>query len=199
MNSLRVDRFNELFRREYPEVFRFLARRVEPSVAADVAQETFTTAWRRLDDVPTDDSGARAWLYRTARNHLLNTQRSGVRQTALAIRFAEQAADMVAGPENGAIARHDLVTAWEALSPPEQEVLALIGWEELSVTESATVLGVSTVTVRARLRRARANLRANLERPLPNSRSAFVLARAAPLASTTEANAMLIGAQQWTD
>jgi len=196
MSGTRVDRFNELFRREYGEVYRFLARRSDPSIAADLAQETFTTAWRRLEELPINANDVRAWLYRTARNHLLNVQRSGTRQNALAIRFAENASEAIAGPETSVIARRDLEKAWQALPPAEQEVLALVGWEELSVTESATVLGVSTVTVRARLRRARAALRANLDHPAADNDSEFIPARAAPKAPITKAVTALIGARQ---
>lgn len=195
MSNLRVDRFNELFRREYGDVFRFLARRADAQVASDVAQETFTTAWRRLDEVPIDASEARAWLFRTARNHLLNTQRSGNRQHALAIKIGENATEYVTGPESGVIAHRDLSLAWRTLNPAEQEVLALIGWEELSVTEAAKVLGVSTVTVRSRLRRARATLRTALDSPPTENEAHFVPARAAPLAQQPGPITTLVGAQ----
>ncbi|WP_327587710.1 hypothetical protein OHA25_12490 [Nonomuraea sp. NBC_00507] len=38
-------------------------------LGADVIAETFTTAWRRLNDVPAGD-GARLWLYGAARLRL---------------------------------------------------------------------------------------------------------------------------------
>jgi RNA polymerase sigma-70 factor (ECF subfamily) len=46
------DRFQALYERHYGAVLRYAARRVGAEAAADVAAETFLTAWRRLDAVP---------------------------------------------------------------------------------------------------------------------------------------------------
>jgi RNA polymerase sigma-70 factor, ECF subfamily len=57
-----------------------------------------------------------------------------------------------------------VLTALERLDPRDQEVLRLTAWEELTPAEAAKVLGVSSVTARSRLHRARRRLRQELER-----------------------------------
>lgn len=53
----------------------------------------------------------------------------------------------------------------------DQELFCLVGWEELTPAEAATVLGISAVAARARLSRARRKLRGLLEDPSPQAGS----------------------------
>jgi len=151
-------RFTELYQREYPAVYRFAARRGAVDPAA-VAHETFLAAWQRLDAIPLDQDAARAWLYTAARNHLLHDQRTAVRADKLAVKVAADFDEALAGPESGRIASVDLAAAWAKLPPEHQELLALLGWEELSIGQAAKVLGISAPTARLRLKKARAALR----------------------------------------
>jgi len=152
-------RFTELYRREYGAVYRFLARRGATN-PADLAHETFTTAWRRLAIVPlTDDAAARAWLFATARNHLLHEQRAIMRADQLSIKIADSLNETMADPGIGQITAMDLKSAWVQLPPAQQELLVLLGWEGLTVGQAAKVLRISTPTARLRLQKARATLR----------------------------------------
>jgi len=155
--SEKETRFTELYRREYRAVYRFLASRTDQ--VGDLVAETFSSAWRKLDQLPVEPNEARAWLFATARYHLLHQQRSTARATALAVRLTEQHDDIVPGPEANVLRSLGLATAWQQLSAEQQELLALIGWEELTLAQAAKVLGVSVPTVRLRLRKARAALR----------------------------------------
>lgn len=49
------------------------------------------------------------------------------------------------------------------LSAPDRDVLLLVAWADLSYDEVAAALGVPVGTVRSRLHRARARVRAVLE------------------------------------
>lgn len=154
--------FAELYRDTYSEVCRFLARRMAGDVA-DLAQETFTVAWRRLDAVPVRRNEARAWLFTVARNVLRNQRRAEGRRDELSIRIAAGAA-VVGHDEPGALAsdRADLAAAWQRLDPAEQEVIALTAFEQLSQAEAAQVLDISPGAYRVRLHRARLSLRRQL-------------------------------------
>jgi RNA polymerase sigma factor (sigma-70 family) len=55
-----------------------------------------------------------------------------------------------------------LTDALSTLAPADQEVLRLAAWEQLSPGQIASVLGLSSVTARSRLPRARRRLRAAL-------------------------------------
>ena len=57
----------------------------------------------------------------------------------------------------------DLTAALAQLSDVDQEILRLIGWEQLTLGEAATVLGCSHTAAKVRLHRARRRL----ARPCP--------------------------------
>ncbi|MET8863427.1 RNA polymerase sigma factor [Nonomuraea sp. NPDC004580] len=148
-------RFEELYMAHYPAIATYVRRRADPDDIADVIAETFTTAWRRLDDVPQrGEHETRLWLYGVARRVLANHFRAEERRTALAARLREEAATWeVAGRE------HDpAYQAFQRLSDDDKELLALVAWEGLSGPEIAKVLGCSRGAARIRLHRARKRL-----------------------------------------
>lgn len=167
-------RFRELYRRHGPPVLGYALRRVaDPQDAADICAETFTTAWRRIDEVPSGD-GELPWLY-TVAGYTLNNLRRGIRrQWAVADRLREHigreytgtaiAADAAtSNPGSGVDRRLDRIgEALAALSPEDRELLQLTLWEELTPAELAQMLGVEAGVVRSRLHRARTRLRAAL-------------------------------------
>lgn len=100
-----------LFRAVYadtqPDVLRFVTRRVCPSHAEDVVAEVFLVVWRRLAELPTGRSDARAWIFGVARGVLLNTQRGERRQEALEIRLTDASTGRVQG-----LAQHGPCGGW---------------------------------------------------------------------------------------
>jgi RNA polymerase sigma-70 factor (ECF subfamily) len=154
--------FSRLYAAYVRDVLAYaLPRADRPEDAADVVAETFLVAWRRLDDVPAGEEG-RLWLYGTARRVLANQQRGERRRDRLSLRLrSELAAAVVVSP---AQAREGvgLLRVLGRLEEKDREVLMLAGWEELKSPQIARVLGISAVAARARLRRARRRLRAEL-------------------------------------
>jgi RNA polymerase sigma factor (sigma-70 family) len=61
-----------------------------------------------------------------------------------------------------AAAHRDLARALATLARGDREVLLLIAWADLSYAEVAAALGIPVGTVRSRLHRARARIRAAL-------------------------------------
>ncbi|WP_163513082.1 RNA polymerase sigma factor [Fodinicola acaciae] len=158
----RVARFRALFADAYGDVLRFAQRRVHPSHAEDVAADAFLVAWRRLDDAPTRFDDLRAWLFGIARHCLLNARRGHGRQDALAVRVAESSTPPPTADADFLALRVDLAAAWRQLSDAEQEVLSLTVFEDLTSSQAARVLGVSSASYRLRLMRARRALRHHL-------------------------------------
>jgi RNA polymerase sigma-70 factor, ECF subfamily len=153
-------RFSRLYRDHEQEVLRYALRRsADPQDAADVVAETFLVAWRRLGDVPVHDE-ARLWLYATARRILANHQRGIKRRTRLAERLREELRRQL--PLPAAAAERPVLDALAAMSDADRELLMLVAMEELSPSEAARVLGISTMAARTRLHRARRRLRARL-------------------------------------
>jgi RNA polymerase sigma-70 factor (ECF subfamily) len=95
----REERFQEIYNAAYVDLLRFVRRRVHPTHAEDVVGEIMLVAWRRLDDVPTDLSAARAWLFGVARKILQNTRRRDDRHEAIAVSVL----DGLTAPEAAAV------------------------------------------------------------------------------------------------
>lgn len=149
-------RFEKIYDAHYPDLLAYVRRRTgSPDDAADALAETFTTAWRRVDDIP-EGHDARLWLYGVARRVLSNRRREETRRTALAVRLR---AELAVWAENIVEEDPDGVRhAFMRLSPDDRELLALVSWEGLTGEEIAKVLGCSRGAVRLRLHRARKRL-----------------------------------------
>ncbi|MER5323273.1 RNA polymerase sigma factor [Streptosporangium roseum] len=154
-------RFEKIYDAHYPDLLAYVRRRTgSPDDAADAIAETFTTAWRRVDDIP-EGHDARLWLYGVARRVLANKRREETRRTALAVRLR---GELTVWAENLAEEDPDGVRrAFMRLSPDDRELLALVSWEGLTSEEIAKVLGCSRGAVRLRLHRARKRLARELD------------------------------------
>jgi RNA polymerase sigma-70 factor (ECF subfamily) len=155
------DRFRSVF--AHLGAVTAYARRRGSADPAGIAAEAMTIAWRRLEDVPLDDS--LPWLLATARNLVWSEARRAARVAPV-----DAHADHVEPP---AVFELDpeLAQALQALAPLDREALLLIAWEELTPAQAAAALGVSAATFRVRLLRARRRVRALLGRPAPGVQS----------------------------
>jgi RNA polymerase sigma factor (sigma-70 family) len=147
--------FVVLYRENYSDVERFVARRADPARVDDIVGETFLAAWRRRAELPGEP---RPWLFRTARNTILNAHRGERRQRAVAVRIAATSVFEVSDPTSSVDASLDVVGAWQRLDERDQEVLALHVWDDLDDRDAAAVLGCSRAAYAMRLTRARRRL-----------------------------------------
>ena len=161
-------RFESIYERHVPAVYRFFLRRVEEEGAAqDCTADTFLVAWRRLDDVP-DGDGALPWLYGVARRVLANHYRSGVRSRRLFLRVGWLRREEAPTPEGVVVRRSEdraVVEALHRLRPEDQELLRLSVWEELTNPEIGELLGCSAHAVAQRRIRATRRLARQLASP----------------------------------
>ena len=152
----RAARFSRLYEQHF-EAIRAYAWRRGPDFADDVTAETFTIAWRRLDDVPGQPL---PWLYGVARNVMCNLGRAERRRLE-----GERlgAGGGITRPFTTALEEGSaLRAALERLSERDCEVLMLAAWERLDRSGLAAVLGCSKSTATVRLFRARRRLSAAL-------------------------------------
>ncbi|MER7206776.1 sigma-70 family RNA polymerase sigma factor [Streptosporangium sp. NPDC000239] len=160
-----VDRFAWFFDTCYDDVLRYAARRIDPDTARDVAAETFLVAWRRLSEVPQVDGDILPWLYGVARNVLANEYRRERRSQRLLQRIARSLSGPMSEDDHGddVTAVMGLRQALQSLPPRDQEVLQLIGWEELTIRQAAIVIGCSPATMAVKVHRARRRFLAILD------------------------------------
>jgi RNA polymerase sigma-70 factor (ECF subfamily) len=158
-DAQRVARFEELYEELFRRVLGYALRRTDQEEARDVVAETFTVAWRRLEDVPAGDD-ALPWLLATARKQLANRRRrDDFRSRHAADLFAGSARDHA----DDIAERSSLAAALMRLSDDDRETLALIAWDGLQPREAAVVTGCSAATFAVRAHRARRRLAALLE------------------------------------
>ncbi|WP_432908460.1 RNA polymerase sigma factor [Micromonospora matsumotoense] len=131
-----------------------MERRVPPADAEDVVATVFLTAWRRYDDIPED---ARPWLFGVARGVLSNQTRGWLRRRALNVRLVGEDRP-VDDHSTDAAARVDMARAWREQRPADQETLALVLFDGLTVEQAAEVTGCRPSTFAMRLSRARQRL-----------------------------------------
>jgi RNA polymerase sigma factor (sigma-70 family) len=135
--------------------------------AEDAAQEGFVKAYRALDRFR---AGAewRPWLLRIVANEARNRARSSGRRHQLELRLIEgfRPGDAAQSPEAVAVAadeRRRLIAMLNGLADEDRLVIASRYFLELSGEETAAALGIPEGTVKSRLSRALARLRARIE------------------------------------
>jgi RNA polymerase sigma-70 factor (ECF subfamily) len=147
-------------------VFRYLCRIVGPNEATDLTQEVFLRVARSTVPDTTAD-GERAWVFRIARNLALNHRRdSGRRPETVELADAARPA-----PQETSAA---MKQALDRLSPLDRDVFLLREVAGLSYEEIAGSCEISHAAVRARLHRARQQLRNELQPHLKNVSSRLV-------------------------
>ncbi len=159
--------FEAAFQQHFPPVYRFIARRVGPALAEDLAAETFATAYRRRASFDPGRASLRSWLHGIANNLVRNHWRAEQHLLALDARLIPEV-DLSGSPEaaddrvTAAMLAPRLAAGLARLTRDQRDVLLLSAWAELSHEEIAAVLGIAPGTVRSRLSRARAALREHL-------------------------------------
>lgn len=162
-----LDVFEELYETYYHTVAVYVARRTRSAEDADdVVASTFLVAWSRIDELADADEPL-AWMYAVAYRTLLSHWRDASKTVNLAGKAAAEYADPIDSVEATVEAREQLAhvsIAMLSLSETDQELLRLVGWEQRTHAEIASILGISRVLVRTRLHRARRRLQAAYER-----------------------------------
>ncbi len=159
--------FEELVARLQPAAVSLAHVMCGADDAADVAQEAFVKAWKALARFRRDAT-FRPWLLSIVANEARNTRRAAGRRARLALRASVSRPSVGAAPstEEAALGeeRRQLVLAAVATLPDAQrDVVSCRYFAGLSEAETATVLGCRRGTVKSRLSRALAGLRAHLD------------------------------------
>ena len=165
--------FAGLYDRHAAPLHRYAARRLGAGAADDVVADAFLDAFRKRHRYDLTVSDALPWLYGIAANLIGKHSRSEVRMLRA---YARTGADPVLSETDeadgrlaSAAVRQDLAAALAGLAAGDRDVLLMIAWADLSYTEVATALGIPIGTVRSRLHRARARIRAALGGDDPTS------------------------------
>lgn len=162
-----ADRLSDLFDAHHERLYR-LARRLSGSSddALDLVQDTFVRTAAHLASVPAAPAEQEAWLVRV----LVNLRRDQWRKAGVRRRLDARdtttrdaaSGNAVDSQEEALIARMAVWRALDALAPRRRAVVVLHEIEGLAVPTIARQLGVTAVTVRWHLSKARRQLAAAL-------------------------------------
>ncbi len=157
--------FARLFEEFATPIYNYALRMVgDPDRAADVAQDTFIKAYRKLDQL-TDEAAAKSWIYRIATNTAIDDMRR--RRFTVPMGGDDdpsqpERADAGPGPEAqvlGGMVDERIQRALLALRPNHRQALLLSDVEDMSAQEIGAVMGMSYGAVRTLLCRARGQMR----------------------------------------
>lgn len=152
------DRLVALFEGCAPRLYAFARRYAAPLDAEDLVASAFEVALRRIDDVPTEEHLAFAWLIGTVRRLAANQRRWRDTRDRHWQSVIREGWHTTASPEDAIAERDEALTALAKLSSDDRELMLLIAWDGLSPDEAATALGISRGTFAVRLHRARRRL-----------------------------------------
>ncbi len=148
--------FQAIFERHKDAVYRYAWRMTgSPSAAEDIAQEAFLVLLRFPGRFESGRGEMRSFLLGVARNLVGKRWRDQDRWDSLEDElFVAQPMDIVSLETTEMVG-----TAIRALPPLQREVLVLTQFEGLTLDEAALTVGAEVGTVKARLHRARQNLK----------------------------------------
>ncbi len=163
------DAFNELVRSTYRDIYALAYRLTgNRDDAGDVVQDAYVRAYRAIRRFRGDSSFS-TWMYRITSNcastHLSRRSRQRTEELSDDVPIVdlrpEQDPSLRA---EAAILRHHLDRAIRALPERLRQVVVLRDLHDLSHSEIAAELGITTSAAKVRLHRARQRLRAVLQR-----------------------------------
>jgi RNA polymerase sigma-70 factor (ECF subfamily) len=129
--------------------------------ADDVVQETFIRAWRHLPQLSADDRPIRPWLFRVARNLLIDADRAARSRPITVQAWPDEDAGTDCGLEQ-VLDRQIVSAALEHLSAAHRTVLVETFYNGGSLGALADELGIPRGTARSRLHYALEALRQQL-------------------------------------
>lgn len=156
-----LDRDEEALRKviaTYGGVVFGMARRVlaEPTMAEEVAQDTFHSLWRRPGAYDPARGSLQGFLLGVARNKSIDLVRKEESQKrtkeALASSFEQDPNHMSEYEPGGIEDRHEVRDALAQLSPLQREAIVLAYFGGRTYREVATELGIPEGTAKTRLR-----------------------------------------------
>lgn len=152
-----------IYERYVDRVYRYICVRVRNrEIAEDITARTFLKMVERIGGFKWRGAGFDAWLFRIARNNVIDWYR----RRPDAQEFDTEIAENAAGPEAIVItdeALREALTAVRDLKENQRDVVLLRVVAEMTTKETAVVLEISEVNVRTLLHRGLVNIKGALK------------------------------------
>ena len=161
-----ADALEILLDQHWTSIARFAARALgDLDAAHDVCQEVFIRVWQEREDMGRAPELLRAYLYRTARNLVIDELRKRtVRSHATGLEYHRYHGRLPDPDERLAAAEvgDAIAAALDALPPRRRDAFVLAYLHGLSYNEVAHIMGTSPATVKNQIAAALAHLRTAL-------------------------------------
>ena len=159
--------FEQLLQRYETKVFHLcVAMLGNDSIAEEVAQEALLRVWRSLDRYDAQRASLSTWIYAITRNRCLSAlEANDVLVHSLDVESIREEAEKVAAdlPTHDSASLQLLRRLVDALPTAYRSCLKLYYFEDHSVGEVATMLGIPVGTAKTHLHRARSALHEALD------------------------------------
>ena len=158
--------FGELYEQFAPEIFRYLLRHLNGrrESAEDLTEEVFVKVLERLGSYQFRGLPFSAWLYRIARNHMIDHLRARPRQIVSSLDMApeipEKKAEQVM---DRSLDRHELSYALDRLTADQRQVVSLRFLDGFTTAETAQIMGKTEDAVKKLQARGLVQLRRIIE------------------------------------
>lgn len=158
--------YGEIYRDYFPRIYNYVFYRVNNyHDADDLSSEIFVKLFANLDRYHSEKAPLPVWIFRIARNTVIDYYRRNLRLSA-PLNTISETSDPQPGPDERAISQEiqqHLRVALSSLSHREREIIALKFWSGFSNREIAEVIGISESYTGVTLFRAMRRLRLTLE------------------------------------
>jgi RNA polymerase sigma-70 factor (ECF subfamily) len=139
------DHFGSLYERYIDKIYAFIYYRTSSKeTAEDIVSTVFIKALEKLDTFDENKASFSTWLYRIARNTLIDHYRTHKQETDISL--VEHVAGETSNLSETVEARNklkEIETYLKTLTEKQQEIVILRVWNELSFKEIAEITGRS--------------------------------------------------------
>ncbi len=163
--------FGALYEEYAPGIARFLGRKLagRDEEVEDLTAEVFVKAYQKLGQYQARGRPFSAWLYRIARNHLIDHLRALPRRAACSLDEGAEVPELAAGRAlDRALDQQVLGPALAGLTAQQRRAVELRFLEGLSIAETAALMGCSEDAVKKLQSRGLVSLRRLLELASPS-------------------------------
>ncbi len=160
-----VTPFDEVYRHHADSVYRFCVSQLrDPDTAEDITSDVFAAAFAAYGRVRPEPAGVRTWLFRIARNAVIDQYRREGRRRSLIARIGRDRA-FPESVEEHAEQRYDLRAVCDAMATLRERDRQLVGLRVaggLSYAELGHVVGMREGAAKMATQRALDRVRATL-------------------------------------
>jgi RNA polymerase sigma-70 factor (ECF subfamily) len=158
------ENFDRVYDYYLPKIYQFVYNRMRhKQTAEDLTSVIFLKVVRNLNSYRQGDAIFAAWIYKIARNTLIDYFRSHKTTQDLETAFDLASKDDVVGAVDTVIKLEAVRSALKNLSEPQREILTMRVWEGLSHAEIAEIMEISESSSKVTFSRAVANLKQTME------------------------------------